>query len=83
MSNSSVAKSEWIVKPAAPAPLKTRVIELGGKRYEVASVTEQCHTITALHTGAVRQFRNLDDLWAFVEALTAHLERQAAQERAA
>lgn len=76
---------EGQVNPApAPAPLKVKTISMFGKTYEICSITAHCHTITALHTGAVRQYRSPAALWGFVEALAAHLERQAAgQERAA
>jgi hypothetical protein len=60
--------------------IQSRIIEIETHavvfRYEIARITPQCWTITALHTGAVRQYRQPEALWAFVANLRGHLVAQ-------
>jgi hypothetical protein len=57
--------------------VQTKIIEVATRerifRYEVARISDQCWTITALHTGATRQYSNPIALWAFVADLQGHL----------
>lgn len=59
--------------PPDDSALHVQTLEILGRRYEVCSITPKCHTITALATGAVRQYRDWAALCAFVEQLRWYL----------
>jgi hypothetical protein len=43
------------------------------REYLYTRITNRCHVLTSVKTGATRQFRSAETLWAFFAALIKHI----------
>lgn len=56
--------------------LLTIVIRGEVHEYLYTRITNHCHVLTSLKTGATRQYHSVDNLWAFFAELINHLNKQ-------